>query len=238
MKLIAPLVLAGISCAAPVLAGPHAGGSLILHVNSDVVYTTDAESWCGSSGITSCEDAVTQATASPDSIRVFFALAAFSEWSTPRLRGITFGINYDSTAVAILATGTCADFEISTPTWPSPNSGTALTWYQPQTTHLTEVCWFAGYAYDESTPSSVALQAHPVQGGQFADDSVPAALDDISGYGVLGFGMPGMIPGCGAGEWGGGGTGNAPDGGGGRRRWWTIRPSGPEDSGGPHGHQA
>jgi len=129
------------------------------------------------------------------------------------LAGVTFGVNYDSTAIFILAAGSCADFEISTGAWPAPNSGTALTWSEPRTSHLTEVYWFAGYTYDGATQATFALQSHPTQGGSFADDSVPAALDDISGFGVLGFGMPGSIPGCGAGAWESGMEGWTGDGG-------------------------
>lgn len=174
------------------LAGPNAGGTLILHVNESIVYCQDTASYCGQAGLASC--AATDNSITGSTNKVFFAIAAFPNGSAPRLAGVTFGVTYDEATVFLVGQGNCANFELTTSGWPGNNSGTALTFNSPQTGLLTQVYWFAGYNYYSPDPATFALRTHPTQGGNFADNSVPAILDPIVGFGVLGFDTEGTTP--------------------------------------------
>ncbi|MCC7144014.1 MAG: hypothetical protein IT349_18110 [Candidatus Eisenbacteria bacterium] len=187
--LVATMALAAASGVAN--AGPNAGGTLVLHANTAIVYTPDTTNYCGQGGLTVCDAAVSSVTGA-DPV-VFFAVAAFPAASSPRLAGLTFGVAYDA-AVTLAAYGSCGDFELTTGAWPNSGEGTAITWNTAQTSHLTEAYWFAGYNYYSPAPANFGLTAHPTQGGKFADDAVPANLDDISDYGRLGFDNQGSAP--------------------------------------------
>jgi hypothetical protein len=180
------------------LAGPNAGGTLILHANPSIVFTSDTQNYCGLSALDSCSTAVTSVEWDPGKHVVFHAIAAFPSGSSPRLKGLSFGIDYDPTKFVMAARGTCADFEISDGGWPAPGTGTAQSWTTgTRTGLLTECYWFVGYAYSEQEgedSTSVALIPHPMQHGIFVDDAFPAEVDTIAGYGRLGFGRPGYIP--------------------------------------------
>ncbi len=172
-------------------AGPNAGGMLILHSNPALTYTSDGGGYCGQSALSACENAITRKDGSESAI--IYALAAFPERSHPRLAGIVFGLNYGNCAV-LEGWGPCADFELATAGWPSSGEGTALTWNTARTDLLTEVYWFAAYAY-EGRIDQLALTVHPTQGAYFADDSVPSLLDEIAFLGRFGFNRDGAL-GC------------------------------------------
>jgi hypothetical protein len=175
------------------LAGPNAGGTLILHANPSLVFTSGIQDYCGMSGLDSSSAAVTSVLWDPDEKVVFHVIAAFPPESSPRLKALSFGIDFDSTKFIIAAHGECADFEVPGADWPKPGTGTTESWTtSTQTGLLTECYWFAGYVYSEQEgedSTSVALIPHPQQGGVFVDDASPAAVDTIAGYGSLGFGM-------------------------------------------------
>ncbi len=167
-------------------AGPNEGGTLVLHSNPSLAYCVDTPDYCGQSGLSSCGQAITQVPIATSI--VFFALAAFPADSSPRMSGIHFGIEYDASRVTLLAWRTCADFELASSNWPDPSGHSAMTWNEPQTAHLTEVYWFAGYSYDATT---LSVAPSTVDGGHFGDDSIPSIIDQIAGYGSLGFDQPG-----------------------------------------------
>lgn len=96
--------------------------------------------------------------------------------------------------IDILAFDACADFELSSPDWPDPGTGTAVTFTEAEQGQLTNLYWFAGYDY-YGVDTEFALVPHPSQGGVFADDSVPSILDPIADFGRIGFfGNPGYLP--------------------------------------------
>jgi hypothetical protein len=161
---------------------PNYGGFLIVHSNPDLIYTTDNDGYCGQSGLTSCADAITSQMG--PSIKIIHVLAAFPSESSPRVTGLTFGIDYDSTKISLEDYGSCGDFELPTTGWPAPGEGTAVTFAAAQTGLLTEVYWFAAY---NLAPATLNLIPHPTQGGYFADDHVPANLEPIACYGAFGF---------------------------------------------------
>lgn len=172
------------------LAGPNAGGTLIMHAEPSIAYTCEQCDYCPFVNLETCDAAIT--SVSGFQTFVFYALGAFPAGSSPRVVGVTFGIQY-SAAFAFVNMGSCADFELSTPTWPASGSGTALTFDVPRTESLLPLYWFAGYNYYAPEPASFALAPHPTQGGTFADDSIPSVLDVVAGYGSLGFEQPGEL---------------------------------------------
>ena len=180
------------------MAGPNEGGTLILHANPSLVFTSDIQDYCGMSALDSCAAAVTSVEWDPGKRIVFHVIAAFPVGSSPRLKALSFGIDFDSTKFVLAARGTCADFEIPDGRWPTPGSGTSQSWTTgTQTGLLTEAYWIVGYAYSEqetADSTSVALIPHPVQHGVFVDDAFPSEVDTIAAYGRLGFGMPGALP--------------------------------------------
>ena len=83
-------------------AGPNEGGTLILHA-SLTTYTADTEDWCGISGLSACSTAVVTLPWDAGTPRVFYATAAFPPGSEPRLKAISFGIDYDPTEFLLSA---------------------------------------------------------------------------------------------------------------------------------------
>ena len=166
----------------PTGCGENAGGVLLLHANPDLAYSTGSE-YCGVSDLSDC--GLARTTVPIPGEHVFHVIAAFEDPLQPRLRGVTFGIDYDP-AIGLLHFGHCGDFELPDGTWPASGSGTAITWNETQTNALIECYWFAAYAsYD---PGVFSLVPHPIQGALFADDSVPSMPDLIACLGSLGFG--------------------------------------------------
>ncbi len=195
--------LAGVCLAltTPVMAGVNAGGTIVAH-DASTVYTSDVATYCGTGVIPgSCEAVDTSLDGSSDvQPMVWKVYAAFGEGSSPRLRGMTWGIDYSGASILLLAWGPCIGdpnngaAEFPGAGWPEPNTGTSIVWQYTQTSRLVECYWFAGYNYSGS-PSVFQLRAHsdPVLGGMFGDDSIPAILDNIAGFGSIGFDTPGAF---------------------------------------------
>jgi hypothetical protein len=169
-------------------AGPNAGGTLIMH-NTGLEYTSDIPDYCGLAPLGLCDDAVVRDDSGIPT--VWSVYAAFPGGSSPALKAVTFGIEYDA-AVYLLGLGKCGDFEVTTGAWPESGEGTGMTFNVAQNTLLVELYWFGGYAY--GPPMHFGLIPHPTQGGTFADDSVPAIIDDVVDFGVLGFLQDGYLP--------------------------------------------
>ncbi len=201
-------------------AGPNVRGFLTFHTDDSVIYTSDDEPYCMPSGLDCPVDFdytdngggyeyEDQCQASLLNINptsglgiapaVGWVIAAFlpnnsQDMAEPRLTGVTFGMSWSGNDLTIVSHGGCGDFQLDEPSWPdTPFSGTAVTWSSAKTTQATSVYWIAAYSY--YGPLEVELIAHPTQGGKFADDSVPAVLDDIEEYGTLGLnGATGFDP--------------------------------------------
>ena len=194
--LLPGLILCGLLLPRPASAGADAGGVLLVHANSSLSYTTDVKDYAGRGALKDGAQALTSVPLTSGHTSVFFVYAAFPPESSPRLTGVTFGIRYDARKIGLVAHGKCGDTEIPGPKWPAPDTGTSVVWKTAQTSKLTEIYWFAGYAYAKADTTSFALTAHPDTnlGGFFADDAVPAQLDPITAYGRLGFGTAGVLP--------------------------------------------
>ena len=178
--------------ASAALAGPNAGGVILLHVDDALVYTDDHGSYCSDFGLVECGDA--SARTDQTEPTVVFALAAFPHESTPQVLGLTFGIAFDPNDLEVVDFGHCADREgNTTPNWPGPGEGTALSWDEAQTDRLLKFYWFAVY-WTARHPSSLRLQPHPTQDGMFLGPGPTDPLDPIADYGELGFGTDGYLP--------------------------------------------
>lgn len=162
------------------LAGPNAGGSLVLHIAQSI--TTSYTNYCGSADLDRCDEAVVHAPGNEQFV-VIFVLAVFPNYVSPRLSGVTFGIDYNLSGFA--HHGGCANLEVQSETWPDPGSGIGIVWTPPKEDRITEVYWFATYAYPGTY---FAVEGHPLHGGTFDDDDVEIALDTIEDYGRIGFG--------------------------------------------------
>ena len=172
------------------MAGPNAGGTLILALSEGTILTEEPACTITAE---SCESIVADVTSS-DGGFVLNVVAAFHPDASPRLSGVTFGIDYVSgLGFDMVNWSHCGDFELSDPSWPGPGSGTAVTWGIPQTAPLVAVYGFGVYAYAAYGPGLFMLEGHPAQGGEFADDSVPAQVDPIAGYGAFGFYTAGSL---------------------------------------------
>jgi hypothetical protein len=182
------LAVAALTCmGSAALAGPNAGGTLIAALSEGTVYTTDNTGYCGSVTAGDCASAVPSVSGGTAVINI---LAAFT--GSPRLAGLTFGWTYPAD-IAIAEAASCGDFELPNSDWPASGSGTAVTWSTAQTSLLVEVYWAAAYSYYDA-PAQLTLGPHPTQGGKFADDDVPANIDDIAAFGVFGFATVGNAP--------------------------------------------
>ena len=175
-------------------AGPNAGGTLIVHGDAGVVYTNDIDDYTGASPLPGgCSTAETNYPA--DEHFVWWVKAVFPESTSPRLLGVTFGVDYDAAAIVLEGYGASGDFELADPNWPEPQSGTAVTFQNTQTAWLVDLYWFAGYNYSGyGTDVSFDLAPNPSQGAYFADDDVPSNLDPVADFGSFGFGMDGYLP--------------------------------------------
>ncbi len=178
---------------ATVSAGPNAGGTLIVH-NPDLAYTSDTSDYCGALPLSSCANAVSEIDGSgPDAIKVWKVYAAFPSGSSPRLKGVSFGVTYPGNVrVACQGYGSCADQDFPDDAWPGSGSGDAVIWDSAQTTILVECYWFAGYVSGGS--GTCTLGPNPTLGGNFTDDAVPPNVDPIAAYGAMGFEIGGTDP--------------------------------------------
>ena len=177
------------------LAGPNAGGTLIVSLCEGICYTdTDQSDYCGVSSITRCEDGIVHAE--QDETFLWSIYAAFPDGSAPRLAGVSLGVDYDSESTIVLGWDMCGDFQLTDQDWPAPGSGTAVTFIDAREDHLTELYWFAGYNYSfYAQDTSFDLIPHPSQGANFASDDVPSILDPVAELGSMGWGaVDGYLP--------------------------------------------
>jgi hypothetical protein len=206
----ASLIVALLGCASFVLAGPNAGGTIILH-DPNYIWCLDRDGYCGlGTPPASCTEADVRLDGTfPGASKLFKMYAAFPEGSRPRLKAMSFGVHYPTPAITLVAWGPCIGdlnngaLEFPGPGWPEPDTGTAMVFQNTQTSLLVECYWFAGYNYYPPVPQILQLRDHPdpVLGGNFTGDGVVADPDPIAGYGSLGFDTDGVVA-CPSGEMG------------------------------------
>jgi hypothetical protein len=123
--------------------------------------------------------------------QVSFVMAAFPTGNSPRLKAVSFGVEYDANAIGIWPWGNCGDGEVVTDGWPLPGTGARVTWNTARTDSLVEVYWFAAYTYTEGATGTLFLTAHPEDGAAFWSDVNPTHPDSIACLGSMGFNIPG-----------------------------------------------
>ncbi len=193
-------------------SGPNQAGFLVFHTDDSVEYSSSYGPFCdapvgcprqfGDQEFYGFEDdcqhwlqQVNPTSLSGQSTCIAAVWAVFWPGTNPRVSAVSFGLAWDdSNPLTIVDYGHCGQFELASPGWPKePHTGTAVTWDHTFQSQCVPVYWFAAYSY--YGPLEVELTPHPRQGGWFADDSVPAVLDEISGYGSLGLnGASGQFP--------------------------------------------
>ena len=176
-------------------AGPNAGGTLIIHATSEIEWTDDIPSLCGLAEIPDgdCANAIINLAGGSTLPSVWWIVAAFPDGSSPRLAGVTFGVDYDDTAITLVSYESCGGFELHDEDWPAPGAGTAVTWATAQTDQLVTVYAFAGYEYYGADVAFCVGQPSQ-RNANFADDSIPSLLDPVVDFGCLGFnGDPGYL---------------------------------------------
>ena len=203
MKRAGILALCVLCLPAQTLAGPNAGGVLLLHCSVDIQYTTSVASYCGLGSPDSCQEVNPSIELAPGRTVIAAVLAAFPDTSGPRVKAIDFGIQYDSLAVVIVDAGTCSDFEIAVAPWSRSPAGAALSWQAPQTSRIQQVYWFACELAKGASQGVLSLAACPGQAGIFVDDSMPPNEDPVTAFGALGFNCAGFAPECAGALYGG-----------------------------------
>ena len=125
--------------------GPNAGGTIFVH-NAGLAYPGGhGFSACGlGTPPASCSAAnVNLSGSDADHPRVWKVYAAFLDGSSPRLKGVSFGIQYDSN-ISITDHGNCCGdqnngaAEVPGAGWPGSGTGTSLVFQSPQTSTLVE----------------------------------------------------------------------------------------------------
>jgi hypothetical protein len=190
------VVLGALSAASPAQAGVNAGGVLLLHCPPAIQYSTSVQSYCGLSNLSDCQGVQASAISDPEHPVVFYVMAAFPDSVGPRVKCLSFGVTFDTSAVVMLDHGSCADLELPDTNWPHSGSGTAQYWTIPTTSRLSEAYWFLAYATEPGRETTFDLVPHPTQGGFFVDDGFPAVPDAIEDFGALGFNRDGYCPPC------------------------------------------
>lgn len=153
-------------------------------------------------GVTPCVPNAANPTSTmpADVPHVWYVMAAFADNACPRIKSLGFQIEYDATKVQIVGQGVAVPddavaVKLPVPStedgaaFPANRSGMAVSFSNPRTSQLQEVWWFAGYSYADAVDATFALKVLPGGGNDsFVDDTVPAVLDPITAFGVLGLG--------------------------------------------------
>jgi hypothetical protein len=190
--LVLGLVLLTFPCIA--ISGPNAGGVLVIHADTTVVYTNDISDYCSTPQVVGCHEVLAEVPSASTIVYLLRAYAVFADAVSPRLKAVSFGVDYDPDQLILAAHGPCFDFVVPSGGWPAPNGSVALSRSDLGTSAIQELYWFAAYTYTDTTSTVFELQPAPDSNDGFVDDGMPPLLDPIMGYGILGFGRTGVIP--------------------------------------------
>jgi len=204
-KFLMALVVLAIA-SAPALAGPNENGVLVVH-NTSIVWTSDL-TLPPASPAPACADIVNEIAmgSAPSDVSeslVWKVYAAFPLINSPRLKGCGWGVSHTANGGgAVIIQGndapTPAVFYLTTAGWPGSNTFIGMSFTDSvRTDTVNELFWFGGYAYAGTAgePQQFCVIPHEGESNRFfLDDAVPQNADPITGYGCLGFGMPGYTP--------------------------------------------
>jgi hypothetical protein len=195
-RTVCALLLLGVT-ATWVMAGPNAGGTMVVH-DANIVFSTpdDLLQPPTTTPPVSCEavDNDLQFSASETQFRVWKVYAAFPAAGSPRLMALVWGIDGVGWSYSRVVAAGLPDpsncFEVVQGGWPNPSPGASIgqRFVIPQTSHMVECYWFGGYAYEGE---GFATVPHVNGVSSFVDDAVPANPDLIEGFSSIGFGHRG-----------------------------------------------
>lgn len=189
------LILIAFTAAIPAAAGPNAGGTLVIH-DPELAYSAGSDSY-PSDPPSTCPDGIDAEIppGGPEAGRdgwVWKVYAAFPTASSPRLKALVMGEEFDCVVLAGGSPDPVTDFEIPQDGWPtSSGGGTGLSFLLPKTDVINEVYWFGGYGYNGG--EYFAMAPHPTQPMMFVDDAAPPHEDPIVGLSSIGFGFGGSV---------------------------------------------
>lgn len=190
----------------PVLAGPNADATIVVH-NTGIAWTTDL-GLHPASPVPMCAaivDEIPMGSVPGDASNslVWKVYASFPTESSPRLKSCGWGITLTSDGgggILFISSGTPnpAVSYLTSAGWPGANSFIEMSFTDGVRTDVVdELFWFAGYAYAGAAGEPQMFRVIPhsdVSKRFFLDDASPQNADPITGYGSLGFGQPGQTP--------------------------------------------
>jgi hypothetical protein len=189
------MALAIICIASPALAtGPNEGGTLVIH-DSGVAFSTVADLPVPpvSAPPATCDGIdYNLPEGTPTSQIVWKVYAAFPDGSSPRVKGLAWGIT--GTGAFYVTTAGLPDppncFQVVQGSWPSPPGSIGQSFVFPQTAQIVECYWFGGYGYAGGLFSTAP---HSTNASDFVDDATPGNIDHIAGFSSIGFGANGTL---------------------------------------------
>jgi hypothetical protein len=187
VRLAGTLVLGSSSVALDSAAsdGPFEGGRLFLHYAESVEYVPGADLRGGSNGAL-CESAVIAAP-SAGNVFVCYVVAAFPPRTSPLLRQVSFGIDYDPHLLQIVDYAFYGGIEERSTNWPEPDTSVHLGLGELRGRSI-ELLWFAVRPRTDQ-PAELRLGSGAF-GGIFEG---PGWDDLIEGFGSVGFGQSGVL---------------------------------------------
>jgi DNA-binding beta-propeller fold protein YncE len=195
------VLLVSLSATPCALAGPNAGGVLVVH-NTGLLWSANEPPPLPPNTVPPASCSEVNNTATPGDHIVWKIYAVFPPSSTPRLASIAFGVAINKPAdsgIDIQGWGlaNAGDWEVTDVLWPNGGGlGEAFT-AGLRTSTINDLYWFGGYGYLGSggeTPTFCTGHWNGSNADIFVSDGVPALEDDIAGFGCLGFGVAGYTP--------------------------------------------
>lgn len=188
-------ILTGISHQA--IAGRNANGTMAVHTNDNISYTSSAN-YCVSSLPPSCDEFVTVTTRLPEEeVAVIWLISAWLPGASPGVTAIQFGISHnlpdDTYFVRHSACGPSGLIELPDANWPWGSGETGNLIAYPNPVHSNPFAFYTFAIYGALGPDPhFATRTYPdMNEAKFVDDSQPPVEDLCLNFGVIRWGTPG-----------------------------------------------
>jgi hypothetical protein len=178
------------------LAGPNAGGVLVVH-DAGLNPTCDPIILNPVPQCSTVDNTLDPLLFWCPTWKVY---AAFPTNSRPRLKALRWGIDWTQSALIQAHAAPSPDPQAvvvqATPGWPGRGTGVDMTFDTVRTAEVVELYCFVGYAYyHEQLQGTIwSTTPHPTGPTVFRDDSDPLVEDPIADFGTIGFGVAGYTP--------------------------------------------
>ncbi len=174
----------------PVRAGPNSNGAIIVHTNDSYTYGSLTKCTTSYGQPANCASAITRTDKSVGSV-VWF-LAAFPSVSSPSVRTVYFGVNFDEANLdpsSLLGPcGPAGTVEIPDAGWPANNAGNSVGFGSPVAgNNLFRFYYFQVNDSAGGIPGPYFCSAINPTGGYaaFFDDQSPPNQDNIERFGCV-----------------------------------------------------